>query len=273
MPEGDTIFRTAERLRPALVGQRIVSLRFVAVRMPELFRAGTKVESVETRGKNLLVCFDSRWVLHTHMKMDGFWRVFPAGTRLPFAERRVRVRLEVEGAIAACVDAPVVRLLRQKELDRDPMLAAVGEDLLDPDFDPASAAARFIALGADRTVADALLDQRGIAGVGNVFRSEILHRMRWSPNRLLGSLSANEVSALIDLSRRLLLENVAPPRPYVAARGKRITREKIVPGESTLAVYGRDQRSCYTCGDTILVREIGSPARVLYFCPRCQAAD
>lgn len=269
MPEGDTIFRAAERLRPVVVGKPIVSLRFVSVRMPELFRAGTHVAEIETRGKHLLMHFASTWVLHTHMKMDGAWRVFPTGATLPFAPQRVRVRLELAEAVAACVDAPVVRILRRKELERDPMLAAVGADLLGSDFDAAEAAARFRALR-EPTVAEALLNQRGMAGIGNVFRSEILHRLRWSPDRDPTTLSDVEVDRLVALSRALLQENVAPAPRRAPYRGARVTRERVVPGESPVAVYGRGGRACYTCGETIVERRIGEPPRVLYLCPRCQ---
>jgi endonuclease-8 len=185
MPEGDALYRTAAALRPHLVGRRIVaaSARRPGPRADRL--VGATVESVESRGKQLLIRFDSGLELRTHLGPHGSWHRYAPGERWHRPAARARLVLEVEGAIAVCFDAPTVELFDARAEAVHPVLAAMGPDLLAQQFgeaEIADAARRLCAPErASLTIAEALLDQGAMAGVGNVYKSEVLFVERVNP--------------------------------------------------------------------------------------------
>jgi endonuclease-8 len=268
MPEGDTIFRSATALRRALVGgvvQRAgAQPRPGLSRVPRLSRlVGAQVEVVEARGKHLLIGFSVGLWLRTHMRMRGSWHRYRVGEAWRLPASRASCWLETETAVAVCFDAPEVELLRGGELERHPALSTLGPDLLAPAFDAEEAVRRLRAVP-ERALGIALLDQRAMAGIGNVYKSEICfieERDPWAPVR---RLSDDGLLHLVSTARRLLLANVSS-----TAGGRRVTTGVPVPGRS-LWVYGRAGRPCRRCGTLILGRRQGEQGRMTYWCPRCQ---
>jgi endonuclease-8 len=256
VPEGDTIFRTAAVLRTALAGKPLVRFETPRRRFAP-FEDGVRVRSVEARGKHLLIAFDDGRVLHTHMQMSGSWHVYPTGVRWRRPVHQVRAIVEVPGAVAVCFEAPVVDLLRERDLARHPRLAALGPDLCSPSVDLDEVLARVGRLPADTEIGVALLDQRVASGVGNVYRSETLFACRIDPFARVGELDADVRRRLFATASELLRRNLAG--------GPRTT------SSGGLAVYRRTGRPCPRCGGPIRSRRQGEAARTVYWCPSCQA--
>ncbi len=255
MPEGDTIWKTANRLRPALVGRRV--RRFDGPRLVGSVAEGVTIDAVSARGKFLLVEFGDGQVLETHMKMTGSWHLYAEGDRWRRSRGSARVILTADnGWTAVCFSAPHVRLLRPERGD----VAAtrhLGPDLTGPEPDLALAAAQFARFAGDDTpVAVALLDQRICCGVGNVYKSEVLHALQISPDRPSPELGADERLAIVTTAHRLLRANLGG--------GRRAT------DDGGLAVYGKAGRPCPRCGGTIRRDAHGEHVRSTYWCPRCQ---
>jgi endonuclease VIII len=261
VPEGDTIHKTADRLRDALAGHEVV--RFELRRDPRgrrLPHSGVRITSVEARGKHLLIEFDDGASLHTHMQLTGVWHVYAAGERWRRPAHRARVLVAVEdGTTAVCFDAPVVELRRSdrhtptragRALDR------LGPDLCAPGPDLDLVLEHVAALDPNTEIGSALLDQRVAAGIGNVFKSEICWACRVHPFTRLAQLDADGRRTLYETAHRLLNENLATARRATHNGG--------------LAVYGRVRRACPRCRTPIRAARRGTPPRTTYWCPRCQ---
>jgi endonuclease-8 len=265
MPEGDTIHRTATVLRRALVGGTVTAAR--AQPRPGLGRVprleglvGVGVTAVEARGKHLLIRFsDGSW-LRTHMRMRGSWHRYAPGEQWRLPASRASCVLTTDTAVAVCFDAPEVELLTDAEVARSRPLTSLGPDLLSPAFD-AKEAVRRLRERSDVPLGEALLDQRALAGIGNVYKSELCFMERLDPWAPVSAVTDDGLASLVAVARRLLLAN--------AAGGRRVTTGIARPGAS-LWVYGRAGRPCRRCGTRIAVRRQGAQARVTYWCPRCQ---
>ena len=246
MPEGDTIHRAAAALDRALAGR--VLTRFEAPRLPphRPFPPGTVVTGVEARGKHCLVHFDDGRTLHTHMRMTGSWHLYRPGDRWRRSRGAARVVLEVDGWVAVCFAAPVVQLVHD---DPAPHL---GPDLCRPDPDLDEAVRRLGDLiEPDRTIGEALLDQRVAAGIGNVFKCEACFACGVDP--------ATPVGAVDERTRRHLLDTAS-----------RRLRASLTASRGGLAVYGREHQPCRRCGTPIAAGKQGRDARITYWCPACQ---
>jgi len=259
MPEGDTIHRAASALRTALVGHPVH--RFTAQRSvgpsPEL---GSVVETVRSHGKHLEVIFDDGIVLHTHMRMTGSWHLYRSGERWRRPEYQVRALIEVPEWAAVCFNAPIVETYRLRDPRRHPGHGSLGPDLCDPVADLAECLRRLESYPhPDTSVAEVLLDQRVLCGVGNVYRCEVLWACGLSPFAPLSDLTRVDLAELIEVSARLLRANL-----------HRVERITIDTHPGGLAVYGRHHQRCPRCGDTVAVRRWGEQARLLYWCPQCQ---
>jgi endonuclease-8 len=254
VPEGDTLHRTAARLRTALEGEAV--LRFQAPRLVgHRPRPGDLVHAVEAVGKHLLMRFDRGIVLQTHMMMTGSWHLYRTHERWQRPAHQMRVLVEVDGWLAVCFAAPVVRTYL--ETDARTPVDHLGPDLCDADADIDEALARMARLPEPgTTIAEVLLDQRVAAGVGNVYKSEVLFACRLDPFTPLRDVPT-------ELRRRLLVTAGRQLRANLGS-GPRTT----VPGG--LAVYGRSRRPCRVCDTPILMRKHGSQHRSTYWCPRCQ---
>ncbi len=272
MPEGDTIFRTARTLERALAGRTVT--RFESP-LPALTRvdadaplAGRTVRAVRSIGKHLLIEFSGDLVLRTHMRMNGQWHVYRPGERWRRPRLSMRIVIATDEYVAVGFDVPVAEFLRAHDVARHRQLARLGPDLLSETFDEASAVER-LQKAATQPVGDALLDQRVMAGIGNVFKCEILFLCGVDPFRAVASLSAEDARRLVRTARGLLRANVGEPRMAGPRPAYRRTTRLANP-EARLWVYGRGGRPCRRCGTPIASRKQGESARLTYWCPVCQ---
>jgi endonuclease-8 len=279
MPEGDTIFRAARALHRALAG-RVVT-RFETV-LPLLSRvdddqplAGRTIESVSSVGKHLLVRFSGDLVLRTHMRMNGSWHIYRPGERWRLPRQAMRVVIATAEFEAVAFNVPVAEFIRARDIDRHRDLRRLGPDLLADDFDAADALRR-LRERPGSPIAEALLNQRILAGIGNVYKSEVLFACRTHPFVSVADLSDAQLSALINSARRFLRANVAESLPAMTTYPgyRRATRRahRRADRSDRLWVYGRGGKPCRRCDTPIAARKTGDGARVTYWCPRCQPA-
>ncbi len=253
MPEGDTVFHAARELRAALAGQALTRSDFRVPRFAVTNLAGRTVIEVVPRGKHLLIRTDNGLTVHTHLKMEGRWRIAPASERLR-ESYRIRLILANDHWRATGYELGIVELLRTAQEDR--VTGHLGPDLLGPDWDQAEAVRRLSA-DPERSAGEALLDQRNLAGIGNVYKSEVLFLRGIRPWRPVGKI--HDVDALVGLSHRMLDAN--------KDRVKRVTTGDARRGHETW-VYGRRGQPCRRCGSRIRWAELGD--RITYWCPSCQ---
>ena len=251
MPEGDTIHRLASRLEAALGGREIELADAPNPRSPIHRRAGRLrgrvLEGVEARGKHLLAHFSGGLVVHSHLGMNGRWRIRAEGGD-PYASPWLV--LGAGPVRAAQVGGKLLRLVSESRARNDPGLLQLGPDPLRPDFDPDEALARLCS-DPRREVGDALLDQRIIAGVGNAIRNEALFRARVSPWRRIAATSGTELEALVATTRAVMAES-------------------LQAGRRPRSIYRADGRTCPRCGERISSRGQGDANRIVYWCPHCQ---
>jgi endonuclease-8 len=272
MPEGDTIFRAAQTLHRALAGSEVI--RFESV-FPQLNRidadrplAGRTIESVSARGKHLLMTFSGDLVLRTHMRMNGSWHIYRPGERWQRRADDMRIVLATARFVAVGFSIPVAELLTVEELSRHKQLQALGPDLLAAAFDPAEVVRR-MREHPNETIGEVLLNQHIVAGIGNMFKSEILFLAQVDPFCTIRSLSEESLGRIVDEGRKQLKANVLPRSKTLSpAFGRRTTRS-LNPRES-LWVYGRGGKPCRRCGTPIQARKTGEEARLTYWCPTCQ---
>ena len=275
MPEGDTIARAARALHRALAGEAIK--RFESV-FPHLNRvrddrplAGRTVERVHAAGKHLLMDFTGDLTLRTHMRMHGSWHLYRPGERWRLRPGRMRILVATGRAEAVAFDVHDAEMIRTSALAASLRLRSLGPDLAGPVFDREEALRR-VRGARHGTLAELLLDQRVMAGAGNVLKSEVLFLSGLDPFRLAASLTERERQTLVDQARRALavnlLEGPGPVSRSVAA-GRRTTDSD--DPSARLFVYRRAGRPCRRCGAAIRSRRHGAHARVTYWCPRCQA--
>jgi endonuclease-8 len=268
VPEGDTVHKLANALRPLLEGNPLVSL-WLRDRGAVAALAGAVVEEVSALGKHFLFALGPRDVLHVHLGMHGKWFRDRPGERNPLADRAAVVRLETDEHRLTCAAAPVAELLRRADLAGHPVVGRLGPDLLAPGFDAARAVAR--ARGSDaRTIADLLLDQRVACGLGNVYKSELLFLGGidpWTPPARIGDA---ELAALYERARGLMLGNLGG-WPRTTVRPVR-AGEPWPAGLPRVFVYGRSGEPCLRCGAPIASRRQGDAARTTYWCRSCQPA-
>jgi endonuclease-8 len=234
---------------------------------------------VEARGKHCLVRFSGDLVLRTHMRMNGSWHLYRRDERWQRARHRMRVLLEVPDFVAVAFDVPVAELRSERALARDPALAGLGPDLLGESFDVDEAVRRARERGAQR-IGELLLNQRVAAGIGNVYRAEVLFLCGVHPDTPVAALSDAQLRALYEEARRLLRANLgaggigdaAGVRTYA---GLRRTTGRSDPS-ARLWVYGRGGEPCRRCATPLVAAKRGIDARTVTWCPSCQptpAAD
>jgi endonuclease-8 len=264
MPEGDTIWRAARTLHAALAGKTVLafgsSLPTVATAARRLGVVGRAVEAVEARGKHLLVRFAGGAVLHTHQGMRGSWSLSRAAGAARRPSAWARAVIETADVVAVCSLSPVVGMLSRSRAVLHPALARLGPDLLKPDFDPLAARRRLRERG-EVEIGVALMDQTALAGIGNVYKSEVLFLCGVSPFVRVRDLDDTTIDRVVAKARELLRRNLGP--------GMRRTTPALLP--LRLWVYRRSGRPCGKCGTTIERAVRGEQARSTYFCPTCQA--
>jgi endonuclease-8 len=258
MPEGDTLLVTARVLARALTGSPVIE----SVRDARLGGAcdfaGRTVVGVEARGKNLLVHFDDGRVLRTHLMMTGSWHLYRPGERFRLPAHRARLVLKTADWWAVCFAAPVVEELRAVDLHRHPQLATLGPDILTDAFDAVQARENLKAFP-DEPLGVALMRQRAVAGIGNIWRCETLFLLGLDPFRPVRERDDAVLDETLATARRLMQDSAAP---YGGSRPGL--------GRPRMNVHDRAGQLCFRCGGTISARSLGDPPRSLFHCPSCQ---
>jgi len=262
MPEGDTVWQTASRLREALAGSELTRCDLRVPKLATVDLSGQVVDSVESRGKHLLTRFSNGWTLHSHLRMEGAWQIYaPDQPWRGGPGHQIRAILGNERNTAVGYRLPVLELLRTTEERR--AVGHLGPDLLDSAWGAESAQEAVRRLSADpaRPVGEALLDQRNLAGIGNIYKSELCFLRGVTPWTPIAEVP--DIPGLVDLAHRLLVAN--KDRPL------RVTTGETRPGR-TLWVYGRKRGACLRCGTLVRSADQGAlgEERVTYWCPQCQ---
>ncbi len=274
MPEGDTIFRTARTLNIALAGKTVV--RFETA-LPYLARVhhdtpltGRIVEKATSHGKWLTICFSGDLILLNHMLMSGSWHIYRSGEQWLRRHDDMRILIATESIEAIGFNVPVAEFHTSSSLARHPGFNHLGADLLATTFDECDAAFR-LRSHPELEVGDALLNQSLLAGIGNVFKSEIAFACRINPFRRVASLSEFELTSLVSTARKFLQANVGglSTGDIVTYTGYRRTTRRANPTEN-LWVYGRAGEPCRKCDTPIYARKQGVDARITFWCPMCQ---
>lgn len=275
MPEGDTIFRTARSMGRALMGKPVTIFRST---YPLLTRfnddtpiAGQIVERVEARGKWLLIHFSGGGTLATHMLMNGSWHIYRHGERWQQPRFNMRIVIENSDFVTVGFKVPVAEMHTAQSLERDRRIPRTDVDVLRPDFDAEFVIDR-IAAHAHEEIGDVLLHQNVIAGVGNVFKSEVCFVTGINPFCKVCALDREQIKAAVLAAQKLVGANILVDSgdTIVTFGGRhRRTTHETDPGAS-LWVYGRAGDPCRRCGERIRRRIQGPDARVTFWCQQCQ---
>jgi len=293
MPEGDTIARAAAALHRALAGRVVTAfatgLAPLACVDDDTPIAGRTIEACRSVGKHLLITFSesparsagnqtllergeatyssaqsgASLLLRTHMRMRGSWHLYRPGERWQRPPRAARIQIDTDAWVAVAFDVPVAEFVRESDLHRHQPLAVLGPDLADAGFDRSHARAR-IQASAGRPIGDVILDQRVVAGIGNVLRSETLFVCGLHPETPADQLSADDVNRLLEVAAKLLQRNAR-----IDASPTRNTTGRLAPGQA-LWVYQRTGEPCRRCGTAVVSAARGLEARRVYWCPQCQ---
>jgi endonuclease-8 len=272
VPEGDSVWRAANQLHQALSGQKLTASDFRVPRFATLNLAGWTVAEVVPRGKHLLMRVvspeDKKLTIHSHLKMEGTWQVYPPGGRWRKPGFTARCVLRTPVADAVGFSLGIVEVVATA--DEDSIVGFLGPDLLGPDWD-LDEAERRIRAAPDVPIGVALLDQRNLAGIGNIYRCESCF--------LSGVHPASPVSAIADVrtlmtdAKQLLEVNLGPGRRVTILNPKGVPVGRMA-GRPGYWVYGREHRPCLKCGTPIRRGTLGKPngeeERDIYFCPHCQ---
>lgn len=275
MPEGDTLARIAVALRPYLAGRVVTGAR-ARLPGPQISQiVGQKIDAVDAAGKNLLIKFDGGLELRTHLGLHGSWHRYRPGETWRRPPSRAALVIEVPGAVAVCFDAPVVELFERRAEVVHPQISMLGPDLLDANYDQAEAIRRLRdPARAETAIGEAILDQRAVAGVGNVYKSEVLFMEKVDPFAPVKSLEDETLERVLTTAREQLQANARSDSP--AGRSTTVdirTGARLAP--SRLWVYDRAGRPCHRCGTLIKSDSQGTELpRVTYWCPsvECQAS-
>ncbi|WP_329268074.1 Fpg/Nei family DNA glycosylase [Streptomyces pseudovenezuelae] len=259
MPEGDTVWQSAKRLHHALADRVLTRSDLRVPKFATADLTGRRVLDVTARGKHLLTRVEGGLTLHSHLRMDGSWKVYAEDQRWTGGPaHQIRAILANTDRAAVGYRLPVLELLRTA--DEYKAVGHLGPDLLGPDWDPERALANLLR-GPARPLGEALLDQRNLAGIGNVYKSELCFLLGVTPWLPVGALPAERAAQLPALAKKLLEAN--RDRPVRNTTGRR--------GQD-LFVYGRAPRPCLRCRTSLRVADQGdgSRERPTYWCPTCQ---
>jgi endonuclease-8 len=274
MPEGDSIFRSARSLHRVLAGHAVTRfdtayahLDRVNVDTPVV---GRIVERCESAGKHLLIVFSGDLILRTHMRMSGSWHIYRHGERWWRAPQAMRVRIDTAEIVAVAFDVPVAEFVTTRQLETRGPVAELGPDLLGATFDRDEAIRRIVTSGA-RAIAPTLLDQRIVAGIGNVYKSEVLFLSGVHPDTPSSAVPPATLERMMDIARGLLQDNVVDgTSPRIQTYRNLRQLSPASEHDDSLWVYGRGGKPCRKCGTPIESKKMGIDARSTYWCPNCQ---
>lgn len=262
MPEGDTIHQAARTLHTALAGRVIT--RFETV-LPQLARvdedaplAGRTVDAVEAAGKNLLMHFSGDLHLRTHMRMHGSWHIYKPGERWRKRRDDMRIVLETSEWVAVAFNVPIAEFYDERQED----LRKLGPDFIGKEFD-FDEAKRRIRERADTEIADALLNQRVVSGIGNEYKSEVLFIAKVNPFTKVRDVTDEQLDNILKIARKVMVANVEKRTM------QRVTTFSL-DARHNQYVFGRGNKPCRRCGTPIAYAKQGKDVRGTYWCPRCQ---
>jgi endonuclease-8 len=275
MPEGDTIFRAARSLHRVLSGHVVTRfdtayahLDRVNVDTPIV---GRTIEDCHSAGKHLLIVFSGDVILRTHMRMNGSWHLYRHGERWWRGEHAMRIRIDTTQWVAVAFNVPVAEFVTPAQLEKRGPIAELGPDLLGETFDRDEAIRRIVASG-HRAIAPTLLDQRIVAGIGNVYKSEVLFMSGVHPDTPSSAVPAATLERLLDIARGVLTDNVVDGAAANIQTYRNLRQlNRASDHDESLWVYGRRGQPCRKCGTPIEMKKTGLEARSTYWCPTCQS--
>ena len=261
MPEGDSLYRFAAKLRTALLEKEILAARAHGPGpVPQTHRiVGASCTGVRSHGKNVLISFDNGLALRGHLRMFGTWHVYEPGQPWAKREDQARLVLEVHDAVVVNFNAPVIELLEERALAVHRPIAGLGPDLLDEDFDPQIAFANLREPArATQAIGDAIMDQHAMAGVGNIWKHETLFRCGLNPWRTVGELDDETLLSVITTAQHLLRASVGKTNRFDLKR------------RPSMYVYMRGGQPCPRCHTILHTAPQGLDIRHTAWCPQCQ---
>ena len=274
MPEGDTIFRAARSLHRVLAGRTVTRFETAYAHLDRVNVdtpiVGRTIETCASAGKHLLITFSGDLILRTHMRMNGSWHLYRHGERWWRGEHAMRVRIDTADWVAVAFDVPVAEFVTARQLaTRDPV-AQLGPDLLGETFDRDEAVRRIVASG-HRAIGQTLLDQRIVAGIGNVYKSEVLFMTGVHPEMPSSVVPHGTLERMMEIARGVLKDNVvAGSSPRIQTYRNLRQLNPSSEHDESLWVYGRRGKPCRKCGTPIEMKKTGLDARSTYWCPNCQ---
>ena len=282
MPEGDTIYRAARAMQRAIGGKVVTGFETGLAKIARVNDdtpvVGRTVEKVESRGKWCLVYFSGDLILVTHMLMSGSWHLYRAGERWWMGRDRMRVAIRAgagdEEWQAVGFNVPVVEFHTARTLERSSQVPKLGPDLLSDEYTVEGGVAWLRSYGAEHPEAEiavVLLNQRVLAGLGNVYKSEVAFAAGVTPFRAMETITGREMEVMAEVSQRYMKANVLDGSGdgIVTYSGNRRTT-RSANREDRLWVYGRQGQECRRCGAKVMMRKQGEQARSTYWCPECQ---
>lgn len=278
MPEGDTIHRSARALQKALAGKVVTGFETGLAPLARVNDdsplVGRVVEKVESRGKWCLVYFSGDLILVTHMLMSGTWHLYRTGEKWWMERSRMRVVVRTADWEAVAFNVPIAEFHTARSLERSSEVPKLGPDILSDEFSLEGGVARLKSYGAEHPEAEiavVLLNQRVMAGLGNVYKSEVAFAAGVNPFRPMRTLSEREMETMVDFSMKYMKANVVDGKGdgIVIYSGNRRTTHAM-DREERLWVYGRQGLECRRCGAIVMMRKQGEQARSTYWCPECQ---
>jgi endonuclease VIII len=283
MPEGDTIYRAARALQRALGGKVVTGFETGLAKLARVNDdsplVGRMVEKVESRGKWCLIFFSGDLILVTHMLMSGSWHLYRTGERWRMGRSRMRVVIGTEEWEAVGFNIPVAEFHTARSLERSSQVPKLGPDVLSEEFTVEGGVGQLEAYGRenpDAEIAVVLLNQRVLAGLGNVYKSEVAFAAGVNPFRAIRTVTRREMEGMVEFAQRYMKANVVDGASsltggegIVTYAGNRRTRHSSNK-EERLWVYGRQGMECRRCGTAVMMRKQGAQARSTYWCPECQ---
>jgi endonuclease-8 len=278
MPEGDTIYRAARALQKAIGGKVVTAFETGLAKLArvedEATLVGRVVEKVESRGKWLLIYFSGDLILVTHMLMSGSWHLYRTGERWRMARGRMRVVIRTADWEAVAFNVPIAEFHTARSLGRHNQIPKLGPDFLAGGFTVDAGVLPLSEYGAQHPEAEigvVLLNQRVLAGLGNVYKSEVMFAAGVNPFRVMRTLTRREIEVLVGFAQRYMKVNVADGKDdgiVTYSEGRRTTN--AMNREERFWVYRRQGQECRRCGSTVVTRKQGEQARSTYWCPECQ---
>jgi endonuclease-8 len=278
MPEGDTIYRAARALQRAIGGKVVAGFETGLAKLARVNDdspvVGRVVEKVESRGKWLLIYFSGNLILVTHMLMSGSWHLYRVGERWRMGRGKMRVVIRTTDWEAVAFNVPIAEFYTARSLERSAQVPRLGPDILSDSFTVEGGVARLVAYGRENPEAEigvVLLNQRVMAGLGNVYKSEVAFAAGVNPFRAMRTITEREMERVVDFAQRYMKANVAEGAGagIATTSGNRRTTYSM-DREERLWVYGRKGQECRRCGATVMMRKQRVQARVTFWCPECQ---